>query len=262
MSRLLRIWRLLNLPCDGMTRLASESLDRDLGRFWSGSRCGRTCSTAGPADAIVQQITTLQARLRRLAKAASKPTSPLPGPGPPGRCAPAVSSARSRAILSDRELVFHESLSGIGHGERLTYSSPGIRRAAFGQPRPGSVRGGDRTVPLGSRAGQAHDSPSSRAGAVCLFFEITSRNDPRSTTHQCQTACDCDSGARPAANCPQANSTDPGCGRARLPRARRGWRPARRRHSRQRRKTSSTSRATTRPATRSSRSTATTPMAA
>jgi len=30
MSRPKEIWRLLNLPCDGMTRLASESLDREL----------------------------------------------------------------------------------------------------------------------------------------------------------------------------------------------------------------------------------------
>jgi hypothetical protein len=33
MSRPNDVWRLLNLPCDGMTRLASESLDRDLD-FW------------------------------------------------------------------------------------------------------------------------------------------------------------------------------------------------------------------------------------
>ena len=33
MSRLKTIWRLLNLPCRDMTRLASESLDRDLGRL-------------------------------------------------------------------------------------------------------------------------------------------------------------------------------------------------------------------------------------
>jgi hypothetical protein len=31
MNRLLRIWRLLNLPCDEISRLASESLDRELG---------------------------------------------------------------------------------------------------------------------------------------------------------------------------------------------------------------------------------------
>jgi hypothetical protein len=31
MRRLLAAWRLLNLPCEGMSRLASESLDRDLG---------------------------------------------------------------------------------------------------------------------------------------------------------------------------------------------------------------------------------------
>ncbi len=31
MTRLRTIWRLLNLPCEGISRLASESLDRDLG---------------------------------------------------------------------------------------------------------------------------------------------------------------------------------------------------------------------------------------
>jgi predicted anti-sigma-YlaC factor YlaD len=33
MARLKTIWHLLNLPCREMTRLASESLDRDLGRL-------------------------------------------------------------------------------------------------------------------------------------------------------------------------------------------------------------------------------------
>jgi hypothetical protein len=33
MNRLRVIWRLLNMPCEGMSRLASESLDRDLGRL-------------------------------------------------------------------------------------------------------------------------------------------------------------------------------------------------------------------------------------
>jgi predicted anti-sigma-YlaC factor YlaD len=33
MSRLKDVWRLLNLPCREMTRLASESLDRDLDRI-------------------------------------------------------------------------------------------------------------------------------------------------------------------------------------------------------------------------------------
>jgi hypothetical protein len=32
MSRLKAFWRLLNLPCQGMCRLASNSLDHDLGR--------------------------------------------------------------------------------------------------------------------------------------------------------------------------------------------------------------------------------------
>ena len=33
MSRLKTLWRLLNLRCQGMCLLASESLDRDLGRL-------------------------------------------------------------------------------------------------------------------------------------------------------------------------------------------------------------------------------------
>jgi hypothetical protein len=33
MSRLKTFWHLLNLPCQGMCRLASESLDHDLGRL-------------------------------------------------------------------------------------------------------------------------------------------------------------------------------------------------------------------------------------
>jgi predicted anti-sigma-YlaC factor YlaD len=33
MSRLKTLWHMLNLTCQGMCRLASESLDRDLGRL-------------------------------------------------------------------------------------------------------------------------------------------------------------------------------------------------------------------------------------
>ena len=33
MSRVKAVWRLLNMPCDGVTRLASESLDRELCRL-------------------------------------------------------------------------------------------------------------------------------------------------------------------------------------------------------------------------------------
>ena len=33
MSRTRSFWNLLNLPCEGMARLASESFDRDLGRL-------------------------------------------------------------------------------------------------------------------------------------------------------------------------------------------------------------------------------------
>jgi hypothetical protein len=33
MNRLRTIWHLLNLPCEGMSRLASRSIDGDLGRM-------------------------------------------------------------------------------------------------------------------------------------------------------------------------------------------------------------------------------------
>ena len=50
MSRLKAFWRLLNLPCQGMCRLASDSLDHDLGHPGA-LRCGRICSTAPVAAA-------------------------------------------------------------------------------------------------------------------------------------------------------------------------------------------------------------------
>ena len=50
MSRLKAFWCLLNLPCQGMCRLASDSLDHDLGRLGA-LRCGRICSAARVAAA-------------------------------------------------------------------------------------------------------------------------------------------------------------------------------------------------------------------
>jgi hypothetical protein len=41
------IWRLLNMPCEGMTRLASESLDRELSRVERlALRCHFICCAA------------------------------------------------------------------------------------------------------------------------------------------------------------------------------------------------------------------------
>ena len=61
MSRLKTFWCLLNLPCDGMSRLASESLDRDLGRM-ERVGCGRICSTAPPAAGFSGRSSSCGAR--------------------------------------------------------------------------------------------------------------------------------------------------------------------------------------------------------
>ncbi len=79
MRRLRAIWRLLNLPCEGMSQLASESLDRDLGRlervalrshllYWCACRRYR------------RQLELVRSAMRRLAMAAlGGDPSPVPG---------------------------------------------------------------------------------------------------------------------------------------------------------------------------------------
>lgn len=79
MRRLLAIWRLLNLPCEGMSRLASESLDRDLGRaerfalrlhLLYCSACRR----------YRRQLEHLRCAMRRLARTIeADESSPVPG---------------------------------------------------------------------------------------------------------------------------------------------------------------------------------------
>ncbi len=66
MSRLKTLWCLLNLPCEGMSRLASESLDRELGRLeWVALR-SHLLYCAG-CRRFQRQIVLLRTAMRRLA---------------------------------------------------------------------------------------------------------------------------------------------------------------------------------------------------
>jgi predicted anti-sigma-YlaC factor YlaD len=77
MSRLNELWRLLNLPCDGMTRLASESLDRDLGRVERVALRAHLlyCSAC---RRYVRQVALLREAMRRLLTRLES-GAPLPG---------------------------------------------------------------------------------------------------------------------------------------------------------------------------------------
>lgn len=81
MGRLNDAWRLLNLPCQGMTQLASESLDRDLGRL---ERIALRAHLlyCGPCRRFVRQIKILRRALGRLAARLESDDS-LPGPALP-----------------------------------------------------------------------------------------------------------------------------------------------------------------------------------
>jgi hypothetical protein len=81
MGRLNDAWRLLNLPCDGMTHLASESFDRPLGRLESVAL--RThLLYCGSCRRYSQQIKVLRYALRRLSTRLET-DDPLPGPSLP-----------------------------------------------------------------------------------------------------------------------------------------------------------------------------------
>lgn len=81
MSRLKVTWRFLNLPCREMTRLASEALDRDLGRTERFALRSHLLYCAA-CRRYARQIATLRSALRRLASHLEI-EQPLPGPGLP-----------------------------------------------------------------------------------------------------------------------------------------------------------------------------------
>jgi hypothetical protein len=81
MSRLRTVWRLLNLPCREMSRLASESLDRDLGRLERAAlRTHLLCCAA--CRRYLRQIVLVRRALRRLTSRLEDDQA-LPGPGLP-----------------------------------------------------------------------------------------------------------------------------------------------------------------------------------
>jgi predicted anti-sigma-YlaC factor YlaD len=75
------LWHLLNLPCEGMTRLASGSLDRDLSRLERVALRSHLlyCSAC---RRYVRQIALLRAAMRRLVTRLES-GEPLPGPALP-----------------------------------------------------------------------------------------------------------------------------------------------------------------------------------
>jgi hypothetical protein len=81
MNRLRTIWRLLNLPCEGVSRLTSRSLDGELGRMerfalWSHLLYCVACRR------YRRQLRLIQCAMRELA-ARIEVGGPLPGPGLP-----------------------------------------------------------------------------------------------------------------------------------------------------------------------------------
>jgi predicted anti-sigma-YlaC factor YlaD len=81
MGRLRNAWRLLHLPCEGMTRLASESLDRRIGRLERLVLRSHLLYCV-PCRRYARQITILRQALRRLA-ARLEADEDLPGPDLP-----------------------------------------------------------------------------------------------------------------------------------------------------------------------------------
>jgi hypothetical protein len=82
MTRPQELWRLLNLPCEGMSRLASESLDRELSRLESLALRSHLLYCAG-CRRYARQIAFLREAMRRL-RSHLETGRPLPGPGLPG----------------------------------------------------------------------------------------------------------------------------------------------------------------------------------
>ncbi len=78
MGRLCDAWRLLNLPCRGMTRLASESLDRDLDQVERVALRSHLLYCAA-CRRYLRQIKTLGQALQRFTSRLET-ADPLPGP--------------------------------------------------------------------------------------------------------------------------------------------------------------------------------------
>jgi hypothetical protein len=94
MNRLKQCWLLLNLPCEGMSRLASESLDRELSRA---ERVALSLHTlyCGACRRFERQITLVSRTLRQLASR-METDKPLPGPRLPDQVREEIKRALRR----------------------------------------------------------------------------------------------------------------------------------------------------------------------
>jgi predicted anti-sigma-YlaC factor YlaD len=81
MSRPNTLWRLLNLPCEGMSRLASESLDRDLDRLERIALRSHLLYCAA-CRRYLRQLEFLRTAFRKLT-AGIESEKPVAGPGLP-----------------------------------------------------------------------------------------------------------------------------------------------------------------------------------
>ncbi|HKI17169.1 MAG TPA: zf-HC2 domain-containing protein [Isosphaeraceae bacterium] len=81
MNRLKNIWHRFNLPCEELTRLASESLDRDLNRLERVALRSHLLYCAA-CRRYLRQLKLVQSALERLATRLET-DDPLPGPGLP-----------------------------------------------------------------------------------------------------------------------------------------------------------------------------------
>ena len=102
--------RPLNLPCEGMSRLASESVDRDLGRLgWIALQahllyCAACCR-------FRRQIKLLRCATHGGCRGTRRTEQPLPGTGLPDEVRERIKRA-SGGI--EPRLILQQSLSGIG----------------------------------------------------------------------------------------------------------------------------------------------------
>ena len=101
MNRFKDCWHLLNLPCEGMSRLASESLDHELTRPERAALRMHTiyCSAC---RRYLRQLKLIKRALRGLT-ARLETSEPLPGPGLPD-------GVRKDKACTQRELETHASV--------------------------------------------------------------------------------------------------------------------------------------------------------
>jgi predicted anti-sigma-YlaC factor YlaD len=94
MIRAPRIWHLLNLPCEEMARLLSESLDRDLSRLERFALKSHLLYCAA-CRRYARQLKEVRHALARLASRLET-DDPLPGPGLPDDVRERITQALKR----------------------------------------------------------------------------------------------------------------------------------------------------------------------